>query len=612
MANTNKNINIKNPIDCLNLNFEQSIDILKNIIGEIKVKQAFDISKFIKSPIADYTNTLWCKTIKIVGINPRIVKTYWGIVKYALSFPEQGIHLMPLFKTGDGSLYVQNSWELNDEFFDEDLTNLGYDTCCSQLKLIVNILHSMGKIVGFDALAHCDNFSKIVLLNPKLFEWVKLNNNKTSQISFNKINYNDLYLEVQDTIINTLSLPNNIFELNEKEREKLIFPKCIDEFSRRMYLRKAIRNKGLEPVPVVEHAPSRPILFDRIEKNDSESWAVFKVNNKNKSAKIFGAITPYKLYYTDEFGYPEKNGYLADSWDYFSDKINEFQKEYNFDFLRADMAHNQYSHSHRYKDKDLNCPELWAYVKSNIQENKPYFALVAEAFYGTYYVDGISDMINKSFDIVIGEMNFKNLDKEYLNIIDDYINPFRENFPFYPSIAIFTNDGDLKEHNQLFKSNKQNLARCFISLFLNLPSYMGMGFELRDIDSNNLNHYSHYHVRKQKQEYVFGNNTEFFYNFNIIRNQYVKMKSIIDNYDLTLLYSLNNELSLCFEYNNNQDTILIVVNLNENNDTINLNNEYEKINMIFSSSSQITYNYTSNMMNIKINAWEFAIYECKK
>ena len=605
-------ININNPTDCLNLTFKQSVDILKNKIGEEKVQEAFNIDCLVKSPIASYKDTSWCKTLKIIGINPRIAKTYWGIVKYAFSFPESGIHIMPLFKTGDGSLYVQNSWELNDEFLDNDLINLGYNTADKQLKLIVNILHSMGKIVGFDALPHCDNFSKIVLLNPKLFEWIKLNDDKTAQISFNKIDYNNLYKEVQNVIISTLNLPENIFELDEIERESLIFPKNIDEFKRRMELRKAVRDAGLEPIPVVEHAPNRPILFNKIEKNDNESWATFKVENKSQSAKIFGAITPYKLYYTDNLGYPKKNDYLVESWDYFSDKLNVFQKKYNFDFLRADMAHNQYSHSHNEKEKDIDCPELWAYVKNNIQENKPYFATVAEAFYSTYYIDGMSDMINKNFDIVLGEMNFKNLDKEYLNIIDDYINPFRENFSFYPSVTTFTNDGDLESHNQFFKSNKQNLIRYFISLFLNLPSYIGVGFELRDINPKEYNKYSHYYVKKQKIDYEFGKNTSFLEDIIKIRTEYLKFKDIIDNFNLKLLYSSNNELSLCFEYQNDKNYYLIVVNLNENNNKIELKENYKEIKTLFSTDNGINHINNSNILSININPWEAIIYECRK
>ena len=604
-------INLENPIDCLNLNFRQSIEILKNKIGIEEFKKAIDINYIYPSKISNFRNTSWTKTIKIVGINPRITKTFWGIVKYAFSLKEDAIHIMPLFETGDGSLYVQNSWDINEDFLDENLAKLGYSKPSEQLKLIVNILHAMGKIVGFDAMAHCDNFAKIVLLNPKLFEWVKLEENKTSQIPFDKLDYNKIYLDVEKIIIEKLNLPNTLFSLNEKIREELIFPKNINEFKRRMELRKAIRSHGIEPIPVVEHAPSRPIIFEKIETYKNEDWAVFKVENKKDCAKIFGAMTPYKLYTTDQKGYPKKNDYCVEAWDYFSDKIKKFQKEYNFDFLRADMAHNQTSHSHIEKDKDVSCPELWAYVKSNIQEEKPYLATIAETFYSKYYIDGILDMVNKDFDVVIGQMNFQELDKHYLNLIDDYINIFENNFSFHPCVAIFTNDGDLKTRNHFLKSNKINLLRCFISLFLNLPSYMGIGFELRDINPKNENNYSNSYVKKQAVEYSFGKNYNFLKKFNKLRNQYVKMKDIIDNYKLTLINCLNNELSLCFLYKTKKITYLFLSNLNENNNTIRLKTNLEYFKIIFSFDNEIKLSKKNDEIEINIKPWEFAIYECE-
>lgn len=603
---------IFSPVNYSDLTYEKSVVVLKQKIGENIFNKAADINFVFPSPVSGYKNTDWCRTLKITGINPRITKTYWGIVKYAMSFPESGIHIMPLFETGDGSLYVQNSWELNNDFLDKDLCDAGYDTSEKQLKLIINMLHAMGKIVGFDALSHCDNFSKIVLLNPNLFEWVKLNENKTAQIPYNLIDYNNLYKEVENVIIKTLNLPNNVFSLSEEEREKLIFPKNANEFERRMELRKALRDYGLEPVPVVEHAPNRPILFKNIQYDKNESWAEFYIPNKNSHAKIFGAITPYKLYLTDENGYPEKNNYNVEAWDYFSDKINEFQKKYNFDFLRADMAHNQISHSHNEETKDITCPELWAYVKSNIRENKPYFATMAEAFFATYYIDGITDMINKDFDIVLGEMNFKNLDKLYLNLIDDYVNPFRENFPFFPCITVFTNDGDMEIHNEFYPSNRENSVRYFVSMFLNLPSYTGMGFELRDINPANKNNYSHDYVKKQIRDYAFGNNINFWKDLCKIRKKYIEMKKIIDNGKFNLIYALNNNLSLCFEYISNEKNLLILVNLNENNDTIELKNKYKELKLIFSFDKTVKTENSENEITFHLNNREFAIYEFKE
>lgn len=552
----------KTPADCLNLSFEQSVDILKKKISQKELDKAFDISKSYPSPIVNSKDTAWAKTAKIVGINPRITKTFWGIVKYAISFPEEAIHIMPLWETGDGSLYVQNSWKVNPEFLDDDLIKLGFKTPESQLKLIINVLHAMGKIAGFDCLPHVDSFSEIVLSNPKYFEWIKLNEEKTAQIT--DIDYNLIYKDVEEIIINHLNAPHNLFELDEEKRLNIIFPKNADNFERRMELRNVIREKGYETIPVVEHAPMRPVLFDKIVNNGSENWAEFKVPGKLKEAKIIGSVTPYKWYKIDKQGFPVKNGIEDDVWDYFINHMTNFQREYNFDFLRADMAHNQISHSHQENSTDYNMKEFWCVLKEKIREEKPYFVTFAEAFYGDYYIDGIQDMENKNFDIVLGYMNFKDINEDYFNWLNDFLNPFRENFNFSPCVTTFTNDCDLEINQHFFDNNQNNEMRFFLSLFLNLPGYMGMGFETKSLNPSNKNEFSNQYIRKQDEDYVFGENNELFNFITQMREFYIKYKSIIKNAELNLL-ELNNKDSFCFMYD---EKLIFLVQLDETNKNI--------------------------------------------
>lgn len=557
------------PEDCLKLSFEQSFKMLENIISSKELKKAFDISNSYESPLKNYKNTDWSKTAKIIGINPYITKDFWGIVKYAMTFPEDCIHIMPLWESGDGSLYVQNSWRLNNDFLSEDLLKKGYSTIEDQLKITVNLLHAMGKIVGFDCLPHVDNFSEIVITNPKMFEWVKLNESKTSQIF--DVEYDNLYKDVEKIIINELNAEKNLFDMTEDERDKIIFPIHSKRYQQRMRLRKAIRDNGFEPIPVVEHSPARPIIFDKIDYNGVENWATFKVENKNAYAKIFGGITPYKWYKIDKNGYPIKNTPQSEVWDYFVFKINEFQKKYNFDFLRGDMAHNQISHSHGDDIKDINNhKELWRKLKEDINKSKPYFATFAEAFYNTYYIDGLNDMENKNFDIVLGNMNFNKINTEYFNWLEDFLNPFRANFSFSPCVTVFTNDGDTEEHKYLFNDNAQNKMRYFISLFLNLPSYMGIGFETKSLNPQNSNEFSNPYITKQPKEYIFGDNLELFEFITQMRNFYLTYKDIIQQGSFDILDFGNNDiLGWCYD-----EEVIFIVTI-EPNQKIEITN-YEK------------------------------------
>ena len=551
------------PDECLKLSFRHSMELLQNIIGKEKLEAA---KKFkIPSPVKNKTNTDWAQTIKIIGINPRITKTYWGIVKYAMTFPENGIHLMPLFETGDGSLYVQNSWDLNDEFLDKELSDYGFKTAKEQLKFVVNILHALGKVVGFDALPHVDNFSQIVILNPACFEWIKLTPDRKSQ-DFT-VETEALGSEIEKLLINKLNLSQDFFCLSEEKRKNILFTDKNTNFQTRMQIRKIIRDAGYEPIPVVEHSPSRPVVFDREEyAQNGESWAVFRVEGKSEFAKIIGSNTPYKFYKSKD-GYPVKNTFDKKVLDYFTERIFDFQKEYDFDFLRADMAHNQTSQSHN-EEKDMKCPEMWAILKDRIHNIKPYFATFAEAFWGNYYISGMQDMLNKKFDIVLGENNFLYMNEDFVSSTEKFLTDYREKYRIFPCMTVFTNDGDLPVHDNLYKSEEANECRYFASMFLNLPSYTGIGFETRALEPDKDCMYSNQYVKKQEKEFLFGQNKDLFAAVCDMRELYFNIKEIIESKKLILI-PVNDKKSLCWYYEiENSQKLLFALNLNTDKNCI--------------------------------------------
>ena len=75
------------------------------------------------------------------------------------------------------SLYGKVSWNINTAFFNSELHRAvpHLDTVEKQLKVVVNLLHALGKTVGLDVIPHNDRFSEIVLTYPRLFEWVRRN-----------------------------------------------------------------------------------------------------------------------------------------------------------------------------------------------------------------------------------------------------------------------------------------------------------------------------------------------------------------------------------------------------------------------------------------------------
>ena len=594
------------PTDCLKLSFEQSVELIKNLIGNNRFELA---KKFqIKSPLIKEKNTQWLKETKIIGINPRITKTYWGIVKYAMTFPEQGIHIMPLFESGDGSIYVQNSWKLNPDFYDNDLEKLGFTTCKEQLLFVINILHAMGKYVGFDALPHVDNFSEIAILNPRCFEWAKLNENKTSE-DFSA-DRNITYKEVENILIQKYNLSKDFFEQDEGKRQEALFPENINRFDKRMEIRKLLRDNGFEPVPVVEHSPMRPIIFEKIEYSNDENWAVFKIPDKSSFAKVLGSITPYAWYDIDENGFIKKNSRKKEVWDYFCNHIFEFQKFFDFDFLRADMAHNQISHSHNEK-KDLKTEEFWAVLKDKINAEKPYFASFGEGFFSTYYINAHNDMTNKKFDSVLGNLNFQYLNENYTEQIYKMFQEYKQN-SYTPCNTIYTNDGDLPKHQSLYQSQDANILRFFTAIFMKNTSYMGMGFECRNLFPEKNSEFSNYYVKQQSIDFQFGQNDELYKNILQIRKLYENYQETILSSDMKT-YITNSNKVFAWSYSHKKKNLLFIVNLDIDIENIKINN-LELLNPVIkytnSQISEINIESDSDKISFSgIQIGECAVYE---
>lgn len=537
------------PEKALNWSYKETLKMLSFLLDKKAVEKTFDINNFYPSPVASCENSDWIKKAKIIGINPRIVSTYFGIIKYAMTFPEDCIHLMPLWEPGcDGGIYARLNWKLSKEWLDSDLVEHGFDTPEKQLKLVVNILHALGKTVGFDAVPHTDKFSEEVFICPEFFEWIKLNSKKTKQLFLPKVDYNRLYQDVEKVIIDYLKKngdsENDLIDdhiLNKfftegfgfKQRAELLFGNNPEiALKRRVELMNYVRDRGFETIPVTEHSPCRPILFDKIVKDGETNWAEFKVKDKKAGSVIFNAITPYRWYETDSQGYINPAKPILKIWQYFIDELSYFQKEYNFDFLRADMAHIQISHAHSNDEKNIYCKdELWRIIKKNIQQNIPYFATFAESFLNEYYIDAIQDMKNKDFDIILGYSHYKFLNDEYIDCIK-YYRKIQEEHNFCPCISVMTGDNDVPVTINLWKSPFAIELRYFTALFLDLPSYTTMGIETRELEPSLDSEFSGPLTNWKPYKYKWGNNRSLFKFFQTIRDLYYQLQPELENQSL--------------------------------------------------------------------------------
>ena len=143
------------PEDAVLIPTQGVLYILEQRFGAMAVRQAIDPEYVVDSPARQYTNTAWMKQTNMVGINVRTVQSFWNVVKYMLTIPQSidSVHLLPIWEPGVvASLYGITSWNINTEFFSNELYRAipKLDTVEKQLKVVVNLLHLMGKKVGME------------------------------------------------------------------------------------------------------------------------------------------------------------------------------------------------------------------------------------------------------------------------------------------------------------------------------------------------------------------------------------------------------------------------------------------------------------------------------
>jgi hypothetical protein len=116
------------PEQAVQLTAEETLRILRGRLGS-QVDDALahtgpGPAPSLPSPVAVEPDGNWLKTSNMVGVNVRTIGSFWNVVKYALTLPRalDSIHLLPIWEPGVvGSLYGISSWQINTEFFSQEL-----------------------------------------------------------------------------------------------------------------------------------------------------------------------------------------------------------------------------------------------------------------------------------------------------------------------------------------------------------------------------------------------------------------------------------------------------------------------------------------------------------
>ena len=488
------------PEAAVNLPAKDLFDILTNRLGKEVVNDCLNPNHTHPSPAANEPNGNWLKTTNTVGVNVRTIGDFLAVVKYALTLPDhiRAIHLLPIWEPGVvGSLYGMASWQLNPEFYSQELYELGVVALEDQLKVVANLLHAMGKVVGMDVIPHTDRYSEMVLANPDHFEWLRRWDTQITN------HYDQLHEAVQGQIYDWLvargpatpayGMVGQLWQLSEAERLLLLFGEPKDYLGRqrrRIDLVDYLYNSGYEPVPATMAPPYRGLEVDPSPQamtvdSAGRVWRDYRITEPQEMSRVFGPLTRYKLYgrkdnnqeWQIDFDRPRHwvwtyltNHYAAQAW------------RYNFDFMRGDMSHVQMRPEGVPAVADAYYDPLRA-VKLKVQQRTPHFAYFAESFLTAdgymAYGSEVEHLERSEAEVTLGNLQstvpnteeFWEMTQHYLNVA--------QTSTVTPAWTVITGDKDDPRFDLFHHFGE--VERVFTGLFMQaLPMYYSLGFEQRD------------------------------------------------------------------------------------------------------------------------------------
>lgn len=485
----------------LEKNIEEILEILQNRYP-VELEKAIYPAHTIPSPLQYSTDTSWLKRANCVGINVRTIGSFWKIIPYSLTLPaaQNAIHILPIWEPGVvASLYGMSSWNVNPAFFSKELYQAfpHLDTVEKQLKVVINLLHLTGRVVGMDVVPHTDRYSEQVLANPSFFEWLQ-------RSEYQIVNHDShLYKKVELLLFDWLlsenaTLPykdaDSFFRsTNESERLLLLFGEASD-YERRLQRRKKLvqllYDHGLETVPATMGPPYRGLEVDSdpsacVLDEEGRLWRDYRITQPQAMSRVFGPLTRYRLYeavdqnknWEIDFEHP-----VVPVWEYVCQHYGKVQEEYGFDFMRGDMSHVQMRPEGVPAQPDAYYDLLGA-VKQYCRKKKPWFGYFAESFLAPpgemAYGDEVEHLEASLADSTLGDLQSEPVGTPlFIAELARYLDLLHHR-QFAPNFTIMTADKDDPRFDHFYL--RGNEIRYFIGLFLpEMPSYMALGFETRE------------------------------------------------------------------------------------------------------------------------------------
>lgn len=496
------------PQTAVQFSIYQTLDMLQKRLGTDVMRRALDPQQTILSPRLGQPSGRWLRQSNMVGINVRTIGSFWNVVNYTLTLPacHDSIHLLPIWEPGVvGSLYGMVSWQINPEFYSADLARFipTLDTVDKQLKVVTNLLHALGRTVGMDVIPHTDRFSEMALIHPSLFEWIRRDGHQLVDHREN------VYQQVEEVIwqfmqqrgtadgspvtySKSVFFSTQIPLLTDEQRHLILFGRPGDysgRLGRRLDLIRHLTDQGFETLPMTMAPPYRGLHIvpdDFVTDEFGQVWYQYSFNQPQPFSRVFGPLARYKFYHSLD----DNRGWQLDfnrpnraAWDYICRKVHACQQQFNFDFMRGDMAHVQLRPDGVPARPDAFYDPLRTIKHYVQQQGTPHFGFFAETFLAPpdtmAYGDEVAHLEAIDADSTLGDLQSMVVGSAVFNEqLATYLK-LAETKSFAPNFTVMTADKDDPRFDEFYRTG--NTFRYFVSLFLpQLPSYVGLGFEVRN------------------------------------------------------------------------------------------------------------------------------------
>jgi hypothetical protein len=368
-----------------------------------------------------------------------------------------------------------------------------------QLKVVTNLIHALGRVVGMDIIPHTDRYSEQALANPSCYEWLMRDDMTilNHEENLHKVVEQHLFEFLQKR--NQDGLPDSapVFfakDFHEDHRLYLMFGEKWDyagRLAKRKELIQYLYNLHFETVPATMGPPYRGLAVDTNPDAmtvDAERrvWRDYKITRPEKFSRVFGPLARFKLYrnldnnanWAIDFEQP-----IIANWEYIASHYAKIQADYNFDFMRGDMAHVQMRNDAQLLKSEDAYYDIMGYIKNYIGRYVPHFGSFAETFLAPpgemAYGDEVVHLIRAGADTTLGDLQSMVVGEErFMKEFGRYLDILHTS-SLVPNFTLMTADKDDPRFDSFYLSH--NEARYFIALFLTeMPSYMGLGFECRD------------------------------------------------------------------------------------------------------------------------------------